>query len=43
MCAVIKMIKNMDPRTQGAIKDESINLLSDIVEIVITEGKNVRD
>lgn len=30
--AVIKMIKNMDPVTQGAIKDAGINLLSDIAE-----------
>ena len=37
--AVIKMIKNMDPITQGAIKDAGINLLSDIAEGVITEGR----
>ena len=37
--AVIKMIKNMDPVTQGAIKDAGINLLSDIAEGVITEGR----
>ena len=30
--AVIKMIKNMDTVTQGAIKDAGINLLSDIAE-----------
>ena len=30
--AVIKMIKNMDPVTQGAIKDAGINILSDIAE-----------
>ena len=37
--AVIKMIKNMDPVTQGAIKDAGINLLSDIAEGVIAEGR----
>jgi len=37
--AVKKMIKNMDPITQGAIKDAGINLLSDIAEGIIAEGR----
>ena len=37
--AVIKMIKNMDPVTQGAIKDAGIKHLSDIAEGVIAEGR----
>jgi len=37
--AVIKMIKNMDTVTQGAIKDAGIKHLSDIAEGKIEEGK----
>ena len=37
--AVIKMIKNMDTITQGAIKDAGIKYLSDIAENIIVEGR----
>tara|TARA_B100000575_G_scaffold6603_1_gene4911 strand:+ start:9719 stop:13258 length:3540 start_codon:yes stop_codon:yes gene_type:complete len=37
--AVIKMIKNMDTITQGAIKDAGIKYLSDIAENSIVEGR----